>query len=224
MTVLWGDIEARVRRLLEDTDSTAYTWTELDMVDYANAALKAVAIHTARENQVVYSLTSDLASYTLPDDVLQLGAVILTYISVPEILQPVRLQPQNILPSTISRGGATGFYQWPKGTINFLRPILSGRTLTINYWSYYPTVVDVNTPLTGLPRWAEEAVKWKVMIEAIAKVSGQEALLAQWKQKRDAGTPEQQSLITISKFYQFQYDKVLYEHAPQDRGMWNEDQ
>jgi hypothetical protein len=134
----------------------------------------------------------------------------------------VKLKPGVDLPIQVNAGGRTGYYWYPHATINFIRPIVSGRIVDVHYWAYYERIpVEASTELQlPIPRWMEEALKWRMLLAALSKPAAQKAILAQYMTKRDSGQPEQNSLTYLAKFYQRQYDDVMSEHPAQDRGGW----
>jgi hypothetical protein len=222
MAISWGDMRAKVLRVLDDTDRSNPNWSDDDLIDYANEGLQRLAKHTALERVFSTVFTQVTSSVALPDDILEPGAVILTINLIPSLLTPVQLKPGQNLPTFVNPGGRTGYYWYPHGTLNFIRPVVDGRKLDVHYWAYYPPIpADGSlTHLLPIKPWMEEPLKWRMLVAALAKPGAQKAILAQYMTKRDSGNPEQNSLVYLARFYERQYDTVMGEHAAQDRGGW----
>jgi len=227
MSTSWKSLRDRVLRVLDDIerdDESAVSWTDDDMLDYIDEALAAIATHTAAEQ--VYSGTFDdeVWSVALPDDFMALGTV--SVIGTERVL----LTPRPLSPgasvanvgSSIVGGVMTPYdvyYMYPRGTINFLKPIPAGDAVQVDYWSYWERVEGVEDTLK-VPRWMEQPLKWYCLHLAMAKPSIAAAKLGNFKTRQDSGDPEHNPQLELSRYFKRRYDELLSEIPPQDRTGW----
>lgn len=209
----------RVLRVLDDLDRDNPTWTDDDLLDYANEALAALSMHTAQQVVVDSVLTADTSSYAMPDGYLSPGPVWLISGTYRYLLTPFELEPGQDLPTQVVSGRRTEYYEWPAGTLSFLRPLASGDTLRLQYYAYWDRL-EVDSDTLAIPRWMEDALKWDMLQRAMSKPGAQASSLGQYKTKRDLGNPEDNPLLDYAKWCQKQFDRVWNEHAPQDRTVW----
>lgn len=222
MSLLFGQFKMGVLRVLDDLARSNPSWTDDDLLDYANDALTEMSEHTAQMVQIDTVLTADLPSYTYPDNYLEPGSVWLITGIYRYVLAPIKLQAGQDLPLIITPGKRTQYYEFPFGTINFLRALPIGDTIRVQYFAYWDKIEDDNSPI-NVPRWMQEALKWNMLARAMAKPGAQRANLAQYATKRDLGPMDDNPLLEYAKWAQRQYDRVMAEHAPQARQTWEID-
>jgi hypothetical protein len=126
------------------------------------------------------------------------------------------------LPLSQPTAQRTSYYEWPTGTLNFLRAIAAGSTLKVFYFGYWDRPEEDNS-LLRVPHWMEEPLKWAILAQAMAKPGAQASSLGQYKTRRDAGGPEDNPLLAYARYCQRQYDRLMAEHATQDRSGWESD-
>jgi len=218
MALLWKDFRDRIRRTLDDT-SASVTWSSTELLDYLDAAMRRLALHTAREVVWSYTATADTSAVTLPDDILALGPV---WFPDRELLTPIDLQPGFLFQdATITTESLPiGYYRWPGGTLNLTRALGSGDALTVYYWAYWTPVVE-DTDALLVPRWAVEALEWYIVYRSLTRPGIQQAMLGQYDSKQDSGHPEHNPLEKYSKYCLLQFDRILTEYSPQDRSGWD---
>ncbi len=216
----WGDFKANLRLILGDSDPASYTWTDAELLVYANYALRSLAEHTAmqKDSQQVVGPTP-LTVLPFPSDLLDLGPVhgLLYYqekVFIPierragkSWFQPGSFPVVNALPDY--------YYVWNRA-VCFLSPIPVGATLTLSYWAYWPTLTADGDPLV-CQIWMEEALQWALLWRCMSKPGVQTSLVRTWNTKQDSGAPEDNPPLVYAEYCRKQYERVLANHPPEDR-------
>jgi len=104
---------------------------------------------------------------------------------------------------------------WPTGTINLYAAPRSGTTFKLFYIAYYNRVEDDNSVI-DIPDWAYEAVKCYVAASVLAPSYAQQALLGNYKKKRDSGNPEDNPQLRLSQYFLKRYHTICQQH-PQEQ-------
>lgn len=214
--IKWSDLRARIQRVLGDT-----TFTPDDLKDYINQSLVAISAHTA--HQKVYTLVNatDTVVLELPDDVLEMGPVhVVNGVVENFVYTPVRLKPgQNLPPIPIGDMQMHYYYKWGN-TLNFLTPVLGGRTISAFYFAYWDRV-EADTDTIKVARWMEEPLQWYCMHLGMAKPGSSAARLRTWGTKQDSGTPVDNSPQKFAEFCLKRYQSILNDAPSQDRPGWD---
>ena len=221
MSIKWSLLRNRLLRVLDDVDREAATYSDDDLRDYINEALVAISGHTAQEKVYTKTLDTSASNLQLPDDVLELGPVLVTNGTTEKYLcKPYKLRPGESLPTAPSNSGGVsqGYYRWG-GALQFLVPIPAGRTVTIHYFGYWDRV-DEETDTLQIERWMEEAVKWYSLHAAMAKPARNTANLRQYATEVDAGHPEHNPLLRFAQFCLARYNQLIVDHPQQLRTGW----
>lgn len=227
MSITWAKLRDRVLRVLDDIerdDESAVAFTNDDMLDYIGDALTAIATHTAAERVYAGTFDDEVWSVELPDDFMALGTV--SVIGTERVL----LTPRPLSPgasvanvgSSIVGGSVTAYdvyYVYPRGTINFLKPIPAGNAVQVDYWGYWARVEGVEDTLK-VPRWMEEPLRWYCLHLAMSKPMVSIAKLANYKTRLDSGDPLDNPQLELSRYFKRRYDELLSEMPPQDRTGW----
>jgi hypothetical protein len=218
----WLDLKNRCLRLLQDTARDAATYTDEDMVDYVNSALVDVAAHTARKKTQEIVLEEPATTLSMPDDFMANGPVAIQVQGLYwQLWQPITWHPDETLPTPYSFSlSSNAYYEWPKGTLNFLWLVPANTKLRLQYYAYWEEVEDDSSVFTFRHRWLIDALQWNILSKACLKIALQAANLRQYNIKVDSGVPEDNPMLKVSReFYRKFLDK-LAENPPQDRSLW----
>ena len=225
MPLNWLTLKTRARRLLQDVpaEGSELTWSDDDMLDYVNAALSDITSHTARKKTMEIVLEEPSNLYDMPDDFLALGPVAIQVQGLYwQMWTPYSWKPDETLPTPYAFSlSNNAYYEWPKGTINFLWLVPANIRLRFQYYAYWDEIVDDNSLFTMRYRWMYDAIEWNVVSRALQKSAIQAANLRQYNIKVDSGTPEDNPMWTMSKFFYQKYRERMAEYPPQDRSVWD---
>ena len=214
----WKILKGRVQRALKNIDSTKAKWEPDDLDDYLSFGLSALSSHTARQATFAKTPIESITQVVLPDDLMDLGPV---WFPERRLLSKIDLSPGMLFESesVTTESLPYGYYEWPDGTLNLTRALEAGETLTVFYWAYWVTPETESAELP-VPRWAEEALFWYMISRAMVKSGISRAQLGQWDDKRQSGTPEDNSPKAYAQWAYEQYLSILAQHPSQDRAAW----
>jgi len=220
--IRWGDLRAKVLRALSDTDRQKASWSDEDLLDYVNNGLRAISPHTAQEKVFAVTLSSSVTALTLPDDLIDLGAVTVSLGTRRRLLERQRLEPGQSFYQVVSSDiDDLRYWVWPSDVLNLTGTLPASSKIEIQYYGYWDQVTDVKQ-IIRVPGWLEEALYWYIISQANAKPAAQAAKLGQYKTRVDAGGPEDNPLIEYSEYAWRRYEAVMNSHPPQDRLIWRD--
>jgi hypothetical protein len=221
MSIKWSLLRDRLLRVLDDVDRNVATYTDDDLRDYINEALVAISGHTAQEKVFAKTFEASASLLDLPDDVLELGPVLIAGSGEKYLSKPYRLKPGESLPTlTSSAGGQSqGYYRWGN-TLRFLIPVSAGKVVTIHYFGYWDRI-DSETETLRVERWMEEALKWYALHAAMTKPARNTANLRQYATQVDAGHPEHNPLLRFARYCLERYNELIVDHPQQARMGWD---
>jgi hypothetical protein len=111
------------------------------------------------------------------------------------------------------------YYIWPTGQIQFSAAPVTGKTLTLYYSAYYPDLA-ADDDLVPAPTWSHEAIALYAAARLLETQAAKMALLGNFKQRTESGTPEDNPLLEVSKYYMKQYWSILGQRpAPRTIGL-----
>jgi len=222
MAIQWTILRDRILRVLGDTNRESARWQDDDLNDYINEALISISAHTAQTKTYVTRTEAAISALALPDDVLGLGPLSVTTRNELVFFTPMDVTPGTRLSLTsdvLATGQDGYYYEWPKGTVRFVRPIPSGSDVTVNYYAYWARVEALSETLS-VPRWMEEALKWYCCHLAITKPAAKSSNLRQWNTKRDSGDPTDSPLLDFADYCLKRYRDILNNQPAQSRSGW----
>lgn len=218
--IYWKALRSRIIRLLDDTNRDAPSWTDDDLRDYVNLALKAVTQHTALQARQEVTADAELSSLPLRDDFFEIGPVSASSNNRHSYLEAFEPKPGYPFPESSGDTPAL-YYEWPTGTLNFLPVVPVGGVITVHYYAYWPEVDgEDDNPKLGLPNWMEEPLYWYCIAQAMSKPGVQAASLQSYKTRFEAGNTGSNPLLEFSTYAMRRYERLMAEHPSQDRSGW----
>ena len=225
MSITWAKYRTQIKRsILEDENNLV--WSDEQLLDYFSWAVDNFVHHTALAKTITFNdstvsivpATYDMATATefyLPDDVFEDVSISgLVYGTVEGERQYYDPLDRTIGISIYQDSG--NFYETYGSKLRILEPLGSGNTLTVRYFSYYPTVENDNDTI-DLPRWAYVAVAHLMGYYALSPVAIGSANIDRWKDRTDSGNPETNALAEQQRQMQRVYNSILVNHPRQDR-------
>lgn len=214
MAVLWSVLKAQIGRRLQDPSHNRYGETLL--LDAINDALLAFAAsHTGAASTFEIEGDGETYEFSLPSDIIEeeSAGVYAVHWKYNEWLRMLEYWPGSQWASTSRSTTSTplGYILWPQGKISFSRVPEDEQVITVYYVAYYPAVVNDDSVIT-VPKWAEEALKCYACALALEPGSTKAGNLAQYKQRRDSGDPEDNPLLELSKYYMDRFWQILSTH------------
>lgn len=216
--VTWETLRTRISRKLNDADMRSYSASIL--LDAVNDALAAFASgHTGVAS--THTLTGDGTSsvFDLPSNIVDTeaaGIVAVQWLNN-KWLPRFEYFPGTDLPNdTISATTApVGYVLWPADQITFTRIPKLDASVLLNYIAYYSAVALVTDEIS-IPRWSEEAIVLYASAVAMEPTATKTGKVRTYTSRRDAGTPEDNPGLQLSRHYMNRYQLLLMEHpAPQ---------
>jgi len=219
----WGELKARCIRMLQDTNRDVPLWTDDDMLDYVNVALQDITPHHARKITWETSLIEASTALDMPEGFYAMGPVAIQVQGLYwQMLVPYSWQPDETLPTPYTFSlSSNSYYEWPKGHVNFLFLIPANVKLRFNYYSYWDAIRNDSDTFSYRHKWFQEALFYNIMSQALMKGAVQSANLRQWNINVDSGQPEHNPMWRMSEAYRLKYERVLGDHPPQDRSVWD---
>lgn len=225
------DFRAMLRRSIlkdEAADPNKYKWSDDSLTDLIGWALDTFCAHTAQPSTVLYqhgqpqnptdpTVCWDMGVDTvfpLPDDVFEKpdlsGRVKIEVDGRTGYYDPVNYSQRQELWT------GHGFYTWPETSLVLTSAPGTGATLTLYYFAFWPHPVLDTDPIPG-PRWALPALAHLVGAYALSGYAMRSANIAQWKEKPEAGTPEDNALRSQQRWLLEMYEQLLLKYPRQDR-------
>lgn len=223
MTITWADLRTKIRRsILEDTGATP-KWSDDSLLDCVQWALDQFCAHTAyfksytidatteKSPGVFYDMALD-TEFALPDDIFEyreysVRVVVISDTGARTILYPVDYSTTN---------NNVG-YRFISNNLIEVNVIMSeSDSLYIEYFAYYPEVVDDATEIL-IPRWAHGAIAYLAGAHAMTQKGISSANIDRWKDKTDAGNPEHNAFRAQQKWLLSMYDNEVAKYSIQDR-------
>ena len=196
MAIPWGTLNAQERRLLKDTNSAKYKWSEAELLDFIAWSLDALCSHTAVATATGFDLTSITNEFVLPDNIyesiLRSGAVYVDNGITKSYLNPIRF---NRL-----AGNPFGYYLSENDSKIIVNSTLTSGTLNIQYFAYYSHPINDDS-LINAPSWAYAALCYRMAAYAMAPFAARSANIRQWGQQPDTGRPTDNPLS--DQFFSF---------------------
>lgn len=218
MTILWRDLRDRILYglLVPYTDPTAsesviarYSYEQ--MLVWARWACAEISMHTAEEASFTLTLTGRV--FSLPQDAVdpisKAGVVVYKTNNQEEVLQPISRHP------SLLRTKVKGFWSSPTQVTLTFEPAANSQA-TVYYFKVWDAPTD-DTSLLKFPSWMELPFSYLVAAYAQAPSGSQSANVRQWNRRVDSGTPEDNSLNDMARFFIQQAYRVLHLHPAQDR-------
>lgn len=150
----FGDLRARVRRALEDTDATAYLWTDAELGDDLAQAYRGYSLRFPRETSVTFY--GSTLTYALPADARR----VVTVESPVGTPLPARGEDVAAAPSRTQSwavfGGNLVFQEAPPGPV------------VVSYRGLYP-VPGSDVAASGLPDEGEDVVVLGAVVSALQR-------------------------------------------------------
>ena len=223
MTNTWLFLKNQVIRLLQDTDRTAAQYSDDDLLDGINSALIDIVSHTARKKTIEVVLEEPTTQLETPSDWLAPGPIAIQVQGLYwQMWTPYAYRPDETLPTPYSFSlSNNSYYEWPKGTLNFLWLVPANIKLRLQYYAYWDEMVDDAGLFTFRHRWMLDALKWNTTSKVLLKSVVQSAGLRQWNIKVDSGEPEDNPMLKASQVFYRMYQDKLAEYPPQDRSVWD---
>lgn len=213
MTLTWGVFREQVRRsILKDDDHKK--WTDEQLLDFTNWALDAFCSHTAVATATSYVCDGSQSVYDLPENIYEpvdrAGSVTLEEGGAVQYLAPVYY--------TIGMNIKTqqGFYTWPANVLNCVVAPDKGKTLVVRYYAYY-NHPSQDSDLITIPIFAQSALAYLVGAHALSSFGTRESMMAQYRTRPEAGTPEDHSLRQMQQWYLQMYEAEITRHPRQSR-------
>jgi hypothetical protein len=219
----WEAFRTNLTTVLGDDNRDEPTWSDEELLAYMNFALRAVADHTADEKGVVTVIDEATTSFSLPADLLALGPVTLEVDGRVKMLTPARRPaPASVPAHPVSIPASTSapdtFYRWQR-ELRFAVPLPAGAILSVDYYGYWDRLAEDEDEL-DVPAWMEEALHWAMLMRCMSKPGLQAATIRPWNTRQDSGSPEDNPPMIYAEYCRKQYERILSEHARQDRGGW----
>jgi hypothetical protein len=209
----WSKLRDRTLRTLNDTDRDKASWTDDDMLDYINAALGAVSVHTAQEKVHEQTVAQTTTVLVLPVDCIGVKSVLLGTSTSLTLLKRAALMPGETV-SLTTNSLPKNWAEPVAGQVMFFPgPVPAQALLKVGYLSNWPTIVNDDDDLP-VPYWLLEALHFYMLYLSQIKPGTQAASLGQYKTKVDSGQPENNPLKAFAEYCFQQYQRVLNEHAP----------
>lgn len=209
MTLLWSDYRTQIRRsILKDPSAT--TWANDVLADLCGWALDTFCTHTAA---VTASTFDPVREIPVPENLfgdVEQEAILYFWRDdqVPVVVRPL------ISPSSYSVSSPT-FTEWNK-VLTLSADPPTNANMTLRYFAHYNhPVQDADT--IDIPPWAYYPVAFLVGAYAMTGVAIQSANIRQWNDKRDSGTPEDNSLRVQQGHMLRVYESEIARHPTQDR-------
>jgi hypothetical protein len=191
MAMEWGDYRDEVvRPLLKDTVSSAYQWSDEELLIYANWGIDDLSRTIPMVTSV--DLTGTGPTYDLPADFQSVHSVALvdstggsTYF-LPELDVMAESGWSFATPSDSSQ--PVGYLlDWPEeGKIFVSRLPSTGQELELRYWGLRYSVTEDDDELPfGRHRWGEQALAFYIAYVGHIRQSVGRAGLEQWSQRPD---------------------------------------
>lgn len=222
--MLWLDLKNRCRRLLQDTsdDKTNTTYADDDMLDYVNSALVDISSHTAKKVEWITTLEQPASQLEMPADFMKFGPIAVQVQGLYwQFMEPYTWQPSDTLPTPYAFSlSQNGYFEWPKGTINFTWLVPANMKLRFDYFGYWSPVIDDNSILNMRQMWMADALQWNILFRAMLKIATQAANLRQYNIKVDSGTPEDNPMLKMAREFRKFYWDILGEHPSNLTEVW----
>lgn len=211
--ITWGDFRDMVRRSpLKDEGVTR--WPALNLQDAVWWALDTFCAHTAVPTSVEFTGDGVTKEFTLPDNIYvspeQAGLVTVEADDEVEYLLPVFHTPKLNLTTE------QGFYVWNDQKLYTVVAPAEASTLKVMYYAYYNHPYTDSDQIT-IPTWAWGAVAFLTAAHAVSNRAMQESLIAQYRDKRDKGDPEDHSLQEIQSWWFKCYEAAIARVPKQNR-------
>jgi hypothetical protein len=213
MSVTWATLKAQIQRKLDDTSGTKYSSALL--LDAINDALEAfAATHTGVLSDFAIVGDGETYTYDLPDDIVdEEGAkVVAVHWQKNEWLTELKYWPGEAWQSTTISTSSRPLGYIVYGTeIRFARIPTDAQEVTVHYVGCYPEVTADESLIT-VPRWAREAIKLYAAAVALEPTSVKASSLGQWKDRSEAGTPEDNPMLRQAEYFMRRYYQILSAH------------
>lgn len=151
-----GDLRARARRALEDTDATAYLWSDAELTDDLAEGYREYGLRFPRETSVTITTGGSTTVFTLPSDVRRVVRV------ESPAGTPWPARPDGVGP-TPGRAQSWGVFG---GELVFQDAPVDA--IVVFYRGLYP-VPSGDAAASGLPNEGEDVVVWVTVIAALQR-------------------------------------------------------
>jgi hypothetical protein len=212
MSTTWGNVLARVRRFLTDSDSSNYRWTEDELADaWIDAQLDLVGYVSKRST---FTVAEGAQTYTLPADFYRVMFVKNANGYTMRSVDPFDYMDEDVW---------EGLYWYTTDTTIEFTDELDAQA-TVYYQAYYPepTSGTPASPIT-IPGWAIQACTYYVAAQAIERQVAKDPQLRQWARRTDAGNPTDNPFTDVADYFLKRYREVIYSHVSGDnkeRSSW----
>lgn len=216
MTALtWAEYKTVIKRTILK-DASGLIATNERLADAARWAFSGLLVHTALPKTVTYVGDGSTYQFSLPNDLyvpLDQAGLVMVYDT--PTTETIYLKPAY---STfdIAATDQSAFSVWPSDTLETGMPPPTNTTLIVRYYAYFPYMVN-DTDVMPIPEWAYTAVGYDIGVHLITAQSWEEAMNAGNKTKPDSGTPENNSLRQVQKWWIQVYERELNRHPKQQR-------
>lgn len=231
----WSEFKAILRRtILFDENETGYKWRDENLFDGFRFAQRELCAHTALP--AAYSIADGSVKNPSNPDVLWDMSTALDFPLPQNIYETVDqtgivytadasgANPQYFDPLFYSRN-LSPYAQHDLGywtdltTLHLNKAPGTGKTLWIRYFAYWPEPAsydDDDFEIT-VPTWAIGPLAYLAGAHILVGRSSASAMIRQWNEKQDSGTPVQNVLLEQLRALTAQYDLMISRHTRQDR-------
>ena len=207
----WKNISDEISTLLRDPGKESYS-ESLRMACWSRACDFFAITHTALFKSVTATASSESVGWLVdyPIDFIEMpsGGVQLEKESNRRWLEPATINPG-------TEGDINGYLQMSNGIF------FTGEYDSVSLWYYANyTKPTGDSTLLDVPKWAEWALINLTMGYMMYPLMMSQAMLRQFQQKREAGSPEDNPPRTQAVFCMRLYSELVGRVKPQDRSVF----
>lgn len=213
MAINWAQLRGQVRRLLIDTTSSKYRWSDEQLLDFIAWSLDDLCAHTAIATATGFVGDGTNKEFTLPDNVFDSFANTgLVFVD-----DGISVSYLNLVPLYKQNTALNGYYLSPENLIHTILTPSNNSAITVNYYAYYPHPSQDSDVILA-PNWAIAALVFRMASYAHSSLASKTSQIRQWGQKPDTGNPDDNPLMDQSQYYEAMYERELYKYPRQERG------
>jgi hypothetical protein len=202
-----GDVVNQVRRLLGDPGGDAPLYPDELISDGVLEALKTILPWVAKESAAAYTGDGSTFEYALPSDCAEVDAVW-------SGAQGAFLPRAGFFPGaawSYGEGSALDENAWldyPAGRLILAAPPANGKVIQVFYSAYWPEPADLTDTLAA-PEYALPGIKYYAAAYALAPKAVSSANVRQFNTKVDSGTPVQNPMADMVKFFLARFEAEM---------------
>jgi hypothetical protein len=196
----WEQLRSSIR--IKANDIAGQRFSESEYLNAVNDAMVSFAVnHTPKMSSFDLEPNSSITVFDLPISMVEADRV-----------YGVQYNSRWLEITDTFGGGIPSpeltFHIWPQNQIVFSYPPKSNYSLVVHCGVYYDEITT-GTGNIEIPRWAAEPISMYAAARLLEAQSAKMALLGNFKQRTDSGSPVDNPLLEMAKHYMKSYWTIL---------------